>query len=202
MPFTDHELLRRTALHMQGVGAKYLMCSGVQGNPWSGQATIADYKESAKVFNAAGKLLLDNGVHLCYHNHQWEFYVLENSTEGTTNGMAILGEMTNPDYVKFCTDVYWVSCGGEEPAAFIAKYANRGVYFHLKDGHYDPKAQKPQDFLELGNGQVDLKSAYAAIAALSSAPEWIVTEQDNPNGKEPADCAKISADYARTVLGI
>jgi sugar phosphate isomerase/epimerase len=195
--FEDLELLKRTALHMQGVGAKYLMCSGVKGNPWSGTATIQDYKDSAAVFNTAGKLLLDHGVHLCYHNHQWEFYDL-----GGTNGMTILSEETNSDHVKFCTDVYWVSCGGDNPTEFIQKHASRGVYFHLKDGHYDPVAQKPENFLELGNGQVDLKSAYAAIKSLSPAPEWITTEQDNPNGKEPAECAKISAEYARTVLGI
>jgi len=36
---------------------------------------------------------------------------------------------------------------------------------------------------------------------MAQKPEWIVVEQDNTQ-IEPAESARISADYARTVLGI
>jgi sugar phosphate isomerase/epimerase len=187
--FSDHDLLARTADHMNAVGARYLMCSGTAGRDRDG------YLRSAETFNAAGALLQKRGVSLCYHNHNWEFFPLDNNEKG----LYLLADNTDPTLVKLCVDVYWVACAGEDPAAFVRRYADRAVYFHYKDGTFDTQAQPPQTFTELGHGQVDLKAAHAAI--LAQNPDWIVTEQDKTE-RAPAESARISADYARRELGI
>lgn len=191
--FTDINALPRIADHLIGAGSKYLMCSGIASRP--SEQDRDSYLRSAETFDRAGRILTKHGVNLCYHNHAWEFYDLGN---GET-GMDILLANTEMDAVKLCIDVYWVACGGLDPAAFIRKNANRAVYFHFKDGTFDAPSQKPLSFLELGRGQVDLKSAMEAVREVN--PEWIVTEQDNTEG-EPKESARISAEYARKELGI
>ena len=181
--------LEKQADHLRAVGGKYLMCSGVKAQ------TIEGYIESAKIFNAAGAFLRERGVTLCYHNHNWEFFPLKDGQRG----MDLLLDHSDPALVKLCIDVYWVACGGTDPAAFIIRHADRAAYFHFKDGTFDGVAQKPLTFTELGRGNVPLKSAI--VAALAQHPEWIVTEQDNTQ-IEPAESARISAEYAHSQLGI
>jgi sugar phosphate isomerase/epimerase len=190
--FANPDEAAKHAHQMVEAGGKYLMCSGVEG--W-GNATRDAYLRAADVFNRTGEMLQKLGANFCYHNHQWEFYDLGNGERG----MDILLANTDPHLVKFCVDVYWVACGNENPAQFITTHKDRGVYFHYKDGTFDAKEQKPITFTELGNGQVNLPEAHAVVSALN--PEWITTEQDRTDG-DPATSARISAEYARGVLGI
>ena len=189
--FTDLEETKKHAAHLVEAGGRYLMCSGNVN--WQ-KASASDYRETAEVLNKAGAAVREHGVTLCYHNHNWEFFPL---AEGG-NGMDILLAELDPASVKFCPDVYWLACGGNDPAAWLRKNADRCAYFHLKDGTFDAKTQQPITFTELGRGDVDLKSAAAVIHEL--APEWAVTEQDRTEG-DPAESARISAEYARKELG-
>ena len=189
--FTNLEEVKRQAEHLTKVGGHYLMCSGTEN--WQNSDRSA-WLRSTETFNKAGAALAAQGVTFCYHNHNWEFFDLG----GGEKGMDILLANTDPKVVKFCLDVYWLACAGEDPAAFIRKHADRAAYFHFKDGTFDAAAQKPLTFTELGRGQVDLKAATAAVREI--APEWVVTEQDRTDG-DPAESARISAEYARNVLG-
>ncbi len=185
--FTDLNALERIAEHLKQAGSHYLMCSGTAGRDKDA------FFSSADTFNVAGAFLRDRGVTFCYHNHNWEFFDLG----GGERGMDILTQHTDPALVKLCLDIYWVACGGENPAEYVARYADRAVYFHYKDGTFAD--QQPLTFTELGRGQVDLKAATAAV--LKQNPEWIVAEQDRTD-KEPSESARISAEYARRELGI
>ncbi|MFM7322922.1 MAG: sugar phosphate isomerase/epimerase family protein [Armatimonadota bacterium] len=188
--FLDTDRLTRVAEHMRTVEARHLMCSGV-----SRRDQVDGYRESAKVLDAAGALLADHGIRLCYHNHHWEFFDLG----GGTRGMDILLEETNPRHVACCFDVYWLACAGVDPAAYIGRHADRLAVAHLKDGTFDSVAQRPDTFTELGNGAVTLVAAWDAIRPL--APDWATTEQDRTE-RTPGESAAISARYARQVLGI
>ena len=205
--FTDPDAVRRAAENLAGVGASYLMCSGTAGRDAGG------YTQSAEVLNRAGAICREAGVHLAYHNHNWEFFPLDGGgsrqtqsvfdsrqTQGVFDcGMDLLLAHTDPANVKLCLDIYWLACAGQDPAAFITRHAERAVYFHYKDGTFDAPAQQPISFLPLGQGQVDLPAAHAAALALS--PRWIATEQDKTDG-DPATDAATSATYARRILGI
>jgi sugar phosphate isomerase/epimerase len=42
-------------------------------------------------------------------------------------------ENTNPEYVFFEMDVYWVVRGGKSPVDYFNKYKNRFALLHIKD---------------------------------------------------------------------
>lgn len=177
----DEGRLMRNIRYLKEVGARYLMCSGV--GPGQG---IEPYERAAETFNRVGRICEENGIHFCYHNHNWEFSEFDG-----VKGIHRLCELTDPSYVKLCVDIYWVKIGGEDPAEFIRRYKDRVVYFHFKDG-------APGSFSELGKGVVDIPSSLEA--ALECGPEWIVVEQDSTD-KDPAISIKESREYLRG-LGI
>ncbi|MCD6351457.1 MAG: sugar phosphate isomerase/epimerase [Armatimonadetes bacterium] len=176
---TDLAKVDANIAYLQAVGAKYYINSGVA------QAEgIKAYEEAAETFNAVGARCKEAGLVFCYHNHAWEFEAFDG-----VKGIHRLAELTDPELVKLCVDVYWVTIGGEDPKEFIERYADRAVYFHFKDG-------APGEFIELGQGQVDLVSAREA--ALACNPEWVVVEQDR-TAKEPKTSIAESLAYMKQI---
>lgn len=188
--FENEDQLGGHISYAQGIGLTRLMCSGVA------DSSIEGYKKSAKVFQAAGKRLADAGLSFNYHNHDWEFADL-----GGVTGIDILAQETDPAFVKFNMDVFWLHYAGLNPSEFIAKHADRAGYFHFKDGREtkSPLGKRSPQFTELGRGEVDLKAAYAA--ALKANAEWIVYEQDNTT-LTPLESATISRNFLRETLGL
>ena len=175
----DQGKVEANIAYLKAVGAKYYINSGVA------QAEgIKAYEEAAETFNRIGELCKQEGLVFCYHNHAWEFEEFDG-----IKGIHRLFELTDPELVKACIDVYWVTIGGEEPAEFIERYADRAVYFHFKDGGKGW-------FTELGKGEVDLVAAKEA--ALKVGPEWIVTEQDKTD-KDPKESIAESLQYLRKI---
>ncbi len=188
--YADPDKVGAHIAYAKAIGLKNLMCSGV-----SDTKSVQGYKDSSKLFNEIGKRLSDEGLAFNYHNHAWEFEDL-----GGVNGMEILAEETDPALVKFNMDVFWLYYGEQDVVGFIEKHANRAGYFHFKDGRavVDSEGKRRPNFLELGNGEVDLKAAYAA--AIATGAEWIVSEQDSTL-LTPLEAATISRNYLRT-LGV
>jgi len=175
--YTDLDKVKGHIAGLLACGSKYLICSGVA--PGEG---IAAYEAAAKTFNAVGALCKDAGAVFCYHNHAWEFEAFDG-----VKGIHRLMELTDPALVKLCTDVYWVTIGKEDPAEFIARYADRAGYYHFKDG-------APGSFVELGQGTVDLPGS--TKAALTAGADWIVCEQDRSE-LEPKVSIAQSMAYLR-----
>lgn len=190
--YTQPEKLNSHILYAQAVGLKNLMCSGVADTK-----TIQGYQDSAKLFNDVGKRLADEGLRFQYHNHAWEFEDLG----GGTNGMDILSQETNPAYVKFNIDVFWVWYASKDPVEFIRANRERAGYFHFKDGTRgkDLLGRQRPDFIELGQGDVDLRAAYQACVEVGA--EWIVAEQDSTK-LSASESVSISRAYLRDHLGI
>ncbi|HLJ57361.1 MAG TPA: sugar phosphate isomerase/epimerase [Chthonomonadaceae bacterium] len=189
--YSSPEKLKSHVLYAKAVGVKHMMCSGVADSK-----TAEGYKQSAKLFNAVGRALAGEGIAFNYHNHAWEFDDL-----GGTNGMEILSRETDPDLVKFNIDVFWVWYGGQDPAAFIRKHADRAGYYHFKDGKRSSGQDgKPRPvFLELGRGDVDLRAAMAA--ARDTNPSYIVSEQDRTD-LTPLEAVTVSRNYMREALDV
>jgi len=189
--YSKPDRLKSHVAYARALGLKNLMCSGVADTK-----TAEGYKQSAKLFNEVGRSLSDEGMTFNYHNHAWEFDDL-----GGVNGMEILSQETDPAYVKYNIDVFWVWYGGKDPAQFIRENANRAGYYHFKDGKRGTGSDgKPRPiFAELGRGDVDLQAAMAA--ARETNPSFIVAEQDHTD-LSPAEAASISRNYMRDVLGV
>jgi len=187
--FTDLSKVDEDIQFLKSMGARYLMCSGVADSK-----SMAGYEQSAEVFNRVGRRCLDAGIQFCYHNHNWEFTPFDGQI-----ALHRLAELTDPQAVKFCVDVFWVAVGGEDPAAFIQRYADRIPYCHIKDGQWEAgHPGKATRFTELGAGNVDLPAAVRA--ALQVQPEWLVYEQDTSNDRDPVESATESLSHLRKVV--
>jgi sugar phosphate isomerase/epimerase len=106
-------------------GSKYVMVAWI---PHGKTFTIDDAKKAVMDFNAAGKVLQENGITLCYHNHGYEFGPYETGTL-----FDYIVKNTDPKYVSFEMDMLWAFHGGADPAKLLLKYPTRWKLMHLKD---------------------------------------------------------------------
>jgi sugar phosphate isomerase/epimerase len=141
----------------KALGSKYVMCAWIphKGNNFD----LADSKKAVEVFNKAGKVLAENGLVFCYHDHGYEFRAHEDGTY-----MDYLIKNTDPKYVSFEMDVLWTIHGGgaASPEQLLKKYGNRWKLMHVKDLKKgvvgDKSGHEPaENDVVLGTGQADWK---------------------------------------------
>lgn len=106
-------------------GAHYVMVAWI---PHGKTFTIDDAKKAVDDFNRAGKILKENGLTLCYHDHGYEF-----GPYGDGTLFDYIAQNTNPGYVSFEMDIMWTYHGGADPAKLLYKYKGRWKLVHLKD---------------------------------------------------------------------
>jgi sugar phosphate isomerase/epimerase len=111
----------------KALGAKYVMCAWVPHDNKMG-FTIENAKQAVEDFNRAGKILKDNGLIFCYHAHGYEFQPYQDGTL-----LDYIFKNTNPEYVSFEMDVFWIQFGGGDPVGLLKKYGKRWKLMHLKD---------------------------------------------------------------------
>lgn len=90
--------------------------------------SIEGYKSFAAHLNNCGKLLRSKGLDFMYHFHSFEFIKL-----GDTRGIDILLNETDPEYVMFQPDVFWLTAAGCEPSRALYTFKDRVRYMHCKD---------------------------------------------------------------------
>ncbi len=136
------------------LGSKYVMCAWVPHK--KGQFNLEDAKKAIEVFNNAGKVLKENGLTFCYHAHGYEFQPYENGTL-----LDYIIQNTEPEYVSFEMDIFWIQFGGGDPVKLLKKYGDRWKLMHLKD----MKKGVPKDLtggtsvennVPLGTGELDM----------------------------------------------
>lgn len=110
----------------KALGSKYVMCAWVPHE--RGKFGLADADKAIKVFSEAGKILQENGLTFCYHAHGYEFQPYENGTL-----LDYIIQSTNPKYVSFEMDIFWIQFGGGDPVGLLKKYGERWKLLHLKD---------------------------------------------------------------------
>lgn len=125
-------------------GAKYVVCFWIP-HPDDNVFTIDHMQEAVDVFTTAGRLLADNGLSLCYHPHGYEFRPHE---QGTLFDYLVAN--TDPRYLNFEMDVFWVKHPGQDPVALLKKYPNRFPLMHLKDRRHGTPGNQ--------NGRADVES--------------------------------------------
>ncbi len=152
---------------------------------WKHQ-TFADVGYSIKILNDAGKKLTDAGLKCHYHNHDFEFLV---KIMGKRIQDILLDEL-DPAVWDLCVDVAWVLRGGDDPASFLSKHADRVGYLHFKD--WDGAKWVP-----LGKGKVNFKSIMPVLPQLKKV-KWIMVEQDQPDG-DPLENMAESRRYLKTL---
>jgi sugar phosphate isomerase/epimerase len=171
--------------YLTAVGGADLCISGLL--TWEGR-TLQDYKDGIALLNEAGRQLRDAGVHLHYHNHDFEFAPVT----GKTRGIDLLLDGLDFSAVDLCVDVAWVYRGGDDPATFLAQHNERIGYLHFKD--FDG-----QSWIELGQGKVDFHSIMRVLPDLTGV-RWVMIEQDATK-LDPMESATLSRAYLRETFG-
>jgi len=144
----DYNLLKENPQaaveNAKAFGAKYVVCFWIPHED-DNVFTLDHMKEAAEVFNRAGKLLAENGLSLCYHPHGFEFRPYQGETL-----FDYLVEETDPRYLNFEMDVFWVKHPGQDPVALLKKYPKRFLLMHLKDRKHGTEGNQ--------NGRADVET--------------------------------------------
>jgi sugar phosphate isomerase/epimerase len=177
--------LKPLVAYLKTVGGSDLCNSALLD--WSSR-TLKDYREGIKILNQAGRRLRDDGIHLHYHNHDFEFA----KVDGGKTGMDLLIEGLDFSVVDLCLDVAWIFRGGEDPAAYLLKHKERVGYLHFKD--FDGA-----NWIELGRGKVDFPGIMKVLPQLKKV-RWVMVEQDQTQ-IEPRDSVAISRKYLKERFG-
>jgi sugar phosphate isomerase/epimerase len=141
-------------------GAKYIVCFWIPHN--GDQFTIDDIKKAIGVFSNAGKQIHEAGLSLCYHIHGYEFRPYEGGTL-----FDYFVQHTDPKYLNFEMDVFWVKHPGQDPVALLEKYPNRFLLMHLKDrkpgteGNQNGSADEESNVV-LGQGDINIAAVMKA----------------------------------------
>ncbi|TWJ02519.1 sugar phosphate isomerase/epimerase [Mucilaginibacter frigoritolerans] len=106
-------------------GSKFIMVAWI---PHGKTFTIDDAKKAVTDFNRVGKILKENDITFCYHDHGYEF-----GPYGDGTLFDYIVQNTNPKYVSFEMDLMWTFHGGANPAQLLYKYKGRWKMVHLKD---------------------------------------------------------------------
>jgi sugar phosphate isomerase/epimerase len=154
--------------------------------PWYGGApfTLEDCKKSAERLNYLGKVCKDNGLRLCWHNHNMEFKAME-----TGLPFDYLMNNTDKNLVSCELDLYWVKKGGADPLAVLKKYPGRFPVLHVKD--MAPGAA--MDFECPGSGIIDFPALFSE-ADKQGIRHYMVERDNVPDGLA---CLKSSGEYLR-----
>lgn len=155
----------------KAAGMKYLVA------PWMEvPKTLADLQTYCEYYNEIGKRCKEKGILFGYHNHSHEFQTVEDKVM-----YDYMLENTNPEYVFFEMDVYWVVRGQQSPVDYFTKYPGRFKLLHIKDNK------------ELGqSGMVGFDAIFKNTD--TAGTEYLVVEVEKYNF-EPLKSVKLSLDY-------
>jgi len=157
----------------QNLDVQYVCCAGISHQ---GKFVEKACREGIDVFNRAGEILAKRRLTLCYHPHGFEF---EPTASGTLFDKLITD--TNPKFVSYEMDIFWIHFAGQDPVQLLKKYPGRWKLMHLKDmkkGDKPPKIDL-RSSVALGSGQLDM--AALLRAAKREGVSYYFIEDESPD---------------------
>jgi sugar phosphate isomerase/epimerase len=168
--------LRTVAANAHVLGSDNVVNSWI---PHKGPFTFELCRETARLYNEWGKQLRAEGLHFAHHTHGYEFQPYQGKPL-----FDILVKETNPEYVSFEMDIFWVVDPGQDPVAYLKKYPNRWRLMHLKDMKNGPATHnytggEPVSWdVALGTGRMDLPAILAEAARVGVKRFYVEDESD------------------------
>ena len=158
----------------------------------------SEVKKLSERLNNAGKALLPYGVKLLYHNHNVE---LQKISEDKTAYDVII-ENTDPQYVNFELDTYWIADGGADVTALIDKLSDRMVMWHINDRGCRKKGPfitpiLKEDAAELGTGNMALGTILEKVRAKSKVEAIVLETHNNWIDNDPVKSLTVSSEWFR-----
>src|SRR3954469_5627594 len=103
------------ATEAKALGLEYVGCAWIEHkDPFDEKQC----QEAIGVFNQACEALAKHGLKFFYHTHGYEF-----QPHGSGTLFDQLVTETNPKFVNFEMDVFWVMHAGQDPVRLLEKYA-------------------------------------------------------------------------------
>jgi sugar phosphate isomerase/epimerase len=170
---------------LKTLGCQYVVCPYLMPDSRSEE----DYKALIPFLDHAGEICCNEGITLCYHNHDFELIKLSDGRMALEN----IYDKTRPENVKAELDVYWLTKAGEKPVDWMERYQNRTPLIHLKDMTLDEEGF----FAELGTGGVDIESILDH--GEKAGVQWWIIEQD-VSRLTPFESIEISINYLKQKL--
>jgi sugar phosphate isomerase/epimerase len=90
--------------------------------------TLRTLRSLTRRLESAGKVLLESGKVLTYHNHEVEFYRIKGRTI-----LEQIYDSTHPELLQGEIDTHWVQAGGGCPVAWCRRLSGRLPLVHLQD---------------------------------------------------------------------
>ena len=176
--------LAKCVADAKALGLKYAACPWIPHTP--AMFAIENAEKAAADFNKFGEAFAKEGITFAYHNHGYEFRPVAEGSDKTF--LDVLMEKTNPKFVSFEMDVFWVAHPGADPVKFLNKYPGRWQLMHLKDiakgartGVYTGHAPN-EESVALGTGQVQWPAVLSA-AAKSGVKHYFI-EDEHPDAEK------------------
>ena len=163
----------------KALGLEYAGCAWI---PHEGNFDEKTCRAAAAVFNRAGEALAKAGVKFFYHTHGYEF-----QPHGQGTLFDLLLAKTNPKFVQYEMDVFWIVHPGQDPVKLLRQHGKRLELMHVKDmkkgvkgdltGHSDVRND-----VTLGTGQMDWPAILKA--AKEAGVKYYFIEDESPTAAE------------------
>ena len=172
----DVESVAREA---KALGLEYAGCAWIAHKD---EFDEEECREAIAIFNRAGEALAKHNLKFFYHCHGYEF-----RPHGDGTFMDLLIKETNPKFVRYEMDVFWVMHPGQDPVKWLEKYPERWELLHVKDmkkgvkGDFTGKSDVANDVV-LGTGQMDWPAILKA--AKKAGVKYYFIEDESPTAAD------------------
>ena len=179
----DDELdkIERAASMAKDFGASRLAIGG--GAIRASGPQDGDYLKVARGLDRAAEIATEYGLDSSFHPH---LGTLSENLEG-------FHRIMDACEIGFCPDTAHLVASGIDPVDAISRYGDRLRHVHLKD-----YSSKSQQFLPLGEGEIDFGAVVSAVRSVGY-DSWLMVELDYYAG-HPKEAAEISKRYLDALL--
>lgn len=174
------------------LGVKYIAYPGMIEGQRPGDA---DYETVLQNLRHIGKAAQKKGIQMLYHNHDFEFKKIDGQYK-----LEYQFDRLTPAELQAELDTCWIAVSGENPAAYIRKFAGRCPCIHLKDFHMEhlDEGESKMEFRPAGKGMQDIPAILEA--AKDAGAQWVIVEQDSPSlGMDQIECARTGIEYLKSL---
>lgn len=133
----------------------------------------AGWQAFAQRLARVGRPIIDAGLQVGWHNHDFEFVATEDGCLPIEEIAAASGD------IKLELDLAWIHVAGQDPVAWLDRYKGRVILAHLKDVAAEGENADEDGWADLGHGVMDYSRIAKALRA-TGVTRWVL-EHDNPS---------------------
>ncbi|MHB9026157.1 MAG: sugar phosphate isomerase/epimerase family protein [Armatimonadota bacterium] len=172
------------------------------GKPGGG-ASDEELNAVLRTLDTIGKLTKPYGIAPCLHPHANTMVMFEREID-------YVMQRTDPELIAFGPDTAHLTVGGCDPVAIFARYADRIKFTHIKDVKRNKAVSGDEgksegfeiysDFLELGEGDVDLPGVFRVLEE-AGYDGYLTAELDSSRFSN-RESAFMNMAYFQRALGV